>query len=71
MEIGGLPGNHFLAQGGPCHVIPEAGIVPRVRSDRDNRIPDLGINFAPPSSALIVSEVILLIEILTPSHEIG
>jgi Uma2 family endonuclease len=69
-EIGRLLGNHLLARGGPCRVISEPGIVPRVRSDRNYRVPDLGVTCAPPSSALMVAEPILLIEILSPSNEV-
>jgi Uma2 family endonuclease len=69
-EIGRLLGNHLLAQGGPCRVISEAGIVPRVLSDRNYRISDLGVTCAPPSSRLMVGEPILLIEILSPSNEV-
>lgn len=70
MEIGRLLGNHLLARGGPCRVISEAGIVPRVRSDRNYRIPDLGVTRAPPSSGVMVPEPILLIEVLSPSNEV-
>src|SRR5580704_10759224 len=69
-EIGRLLGNHLLARGGPCRVISEAGIVPRVRSDRNYRVPDLGVTCAPPSSNLMVAEPILLIEILSPRNEV-
>jgi Uma2 family endonuclease len=70
IEIGALLRNHLLARGGACRVISEAGIVPRVRSDRNYRIPDLGVTCAPPSSSLMVAEPILLIEILSPSNEV-
>jgi Uma2 family endonuclease len=70
IEIGALLRNHLLARGGPCRVISEAGIVPRVRSDRNYRIPDLGVTCAPPSSNLMMGEPILLIEILSPSNEV-
>jgi Uma2 family endonuclease len=70
IEFGALLRNHLLAQGGPCRVISEAGIVPRVRSDRNYRVPDLGVTCAPPSSRLMVADPILLIEILSPSNEV-
>jgi Uma2 family endonuclease len=70
MEIGALLRNHLLARGGPCRVISEAGIVPRVRSDRNYRIPDLGVTCAPPSSNLMIEDPILLIEILSPRDEV-
>ena len=70
MELGRLLGNHLIARGGLCRVISEPGIVPRVLSDRNYRVPDLGVTCAPPSSNLMVAEPILLIEILSPSNEI-
>jgi Uma2 family endonuclease len=69
MEIGALLRNHLLAKGGPCRVISEGGIVPRVRSDRNYRVPDLGVTCAPPSTNLMVAEPVLLIEILSPGNE--
>jgi len=69
-EINALLRNHLLVRGGRCRVITEPGIVPRVRSDRNCRVPDLGVTCAPPSSALMVAEPILLIEILSPSNEV-
>ncbi len=69
-EIGRLLGNHLLARGLSCHVVSEAGVVPRVRQDRNYRIPDLAVTCAPPSNGLMVNEPILLIEILSPSNEI-
>ena len=47
----------------------EPGIVPRVRANRNYRVPDLGVTCAPPSHDLMVSEPIVLIEILSPSNE--
>jgi Uma2 family endonuclease len=70
MELGRLLGNHLLARGLPCRVVSEAGIVPRVRSDRNYRIPGLGVTCTPPSSSLMVPEPILLIEILSPTNEV-
>ena len=70
IEIGSLLRNHLLARGSVCRVISEAGIVPRVRSDRNYRIPDLGVTCAPPSTALMVAEPILLVEILSPNNEV-
>ena len=70
IEIGALLRNHLLARGAPCRVIGEAGVVPRVRSDRNYRIPDLGVTCSPPSASLMVAEPLLLIEILSPSNEV-
>jgi Uma2 family endonuclease len=50
-------------------VLTEPGIVPRVRANRNYRVPDLGVTCAPPSHNLMASDPILLIEILSPSNE--
>jgi len=68
-ELNGLLRNHLIERGSPCRVLTEPGIVPRVRAKRNYRIPDLGVTCAPPSHNLMVSEPILLIEILSPSNE--
>ena len=46
-EIGALLGNHLLAQGSACRVVTKPGIVPRVRANRNYRVPDLGVTCAP------------------------
>jgi len=68
-EIGRLIGNHLLDKGGPCRLLSQPGIVPRVRANRNFRIPDLGVTCAPPTQGLMVPDPILLIEILSPSNE--
>ena len=68
-EIGRVIGNHLIAQGGPCRLLSQPGIVPRVRANRNFRIPDLGVTCAPPAQGLMVPDPILLIEILSPGNE--
>jgi Uma2 family endonuclease len=68
-EIARLLGNHFVEQGSDCRVLTEPGIVPRVRANRNYRVPDLGVTCAPPSHNLMIAEPVLLIEILSPSNE--
>ena len=68
-ELARLLGNHLLDRNSPCRVITEPGIVPRLRPDRNYRVPDLGVTCAPPSSGSIVSQPVLLVEILSPSNE--
>lgn len=60
---------HLLANGGRCRVVANPGVVPRVRSDRNMLIPDVGITCAPPSSGRAIPEPVVLIEILSPSNE--
>ena len=52
-----------------CRVITTPGIVPRVGSTSNQRIPDLGVTCAPPSDSQVVKDPVLLIEILSPSNE--
>lgn len=68
-EIARLLGNHLLARNSRCRVIGEPGIVPKVRSSENFRIPDLGVTCAPPSNAIMTQEPVLLIEILSPGNE--
>ena len=69
-EIARLLGNHLLEQRSPCRVVTEPGIVPRVRANRNYRVPDLGVTCAPPSHEPMMPEPIVLIEILSPSNEV-
>jgi Uma2 family endonuclease len=68
-EIAALVRNHLLDRGSPCRILGRPGIVPRVRANRNFRIPDLGVTCAPPDNALMVPDPVLLIEILSPSNE--
>ena len=68
-ELIGLLRDHLLEQRSPCRVIAEPGVVPRVRADRNYRVPDLGVTCAKPSLDLTVSEPVLLVEVLSPSNE--
>jgi Uma2 family endonuclease len=61
--------NHSVVPRSRCHVITDPGIVPRGRSDRNYRIPDIGITCAPPSGGQTLPELLVLIEILSPSNE--
>jgi Uma2 family endonuclease len=69
-ELNRLIGNHLLQHRPACRVITEPGIVPRVRANRNYRVPDLGVTCVPPSLAHMVADPVLLIEILSPSNEL-
>ena len=63
-----LLGNHLVGTG--CAVIIEPGVIPRIRSEANMRVPDIAVTCAaddPASHALV--EPIVLIEILSPSNE--
>ena len=68
-EIGALLRNHLVDTGSRCRLLGQPGIVPRIRSERNFRIPDLGVTCARPSHDLMARNPILLIEILSPSNE--
>jgi Uma2 family endonuclease len=64
-----LIGNHFAATGSDCNVVIEPGIVPRVQSATNLRVPDLAVTCAaddPRHRAM--PDPILIIEILSPSN---
>jgi Uma2 family endonuclease len=61
--------NHLEVPGNRCRVVTDPGIVPRGHSDRNYRVPDIGVTCAPPSGRQIVPEPVILIEILSPSNE--
>lgn len=67
--LGAFLWTHLTTPEGRCRVVIEPGIVPRGLSDRNYRVPDIGITRAPPSSGQMLPEPLILIEILSPSNE--
>jgi len=67
-ELGRLLGNHLLATASPCRVISAPGIVPRIGSDENFRIPDLGVTCTPPSQGVMMPGPVLLVEVLSPGN---
>ena len=49
-ELAALLRNHLLERGSSCRVGIGPGIVPKVRADRNYRVPDIGITCSPPSA---------------------
>lgn len=69
-EIGSLIRNHFAERNSPCAVITTPGVIPRVQSETNFRIPDLAVacsGYDAEETAL--SDPVLLIEILSPSNQ--
>ncbi len=63
-----LLGNHLTGSG--CRAVVAPGVVPRVRSEANMRVPDLAVTCELDESGLhAVAEPILLVEILSPSNE--
>lgn len=61
-ELGRLLGNHLLTS--PCRVLTNPGVVPRVQSRTNFRIPDLSV-MCPEEAE---ERPVLLVEILSPSN---
>ena len=57
--------NHLRKKRLPCHVAPEAPVVPRLRSRNNARAPDFAVSCAPPSQSKVFEDPILLIEVLS------
>jgi Uma2 family endonuclease len=68
-EVARLIGNHLIATGSPCSIAITPGVIPRVQSDVNMRIPDLGVTCTPalPTDNAL-RDPVLLIEILSPSN---
>jgi Uma2 family endonuclease len=66
--IGALLRNHLT--GTRCKVVVAPGVIPRVRSEANMRVPDLAVNCtADEAGQRALPDPILLIEILSPSNE--
>ena len=68
-EIHRLIENHLVARGDQCRSAVTPGVVPRVRSDRNMLIPDLGITCSPPSGGKSLPDPVILVEVLSLSNE--
>jgi Uma2 family endonuclease len=69
-ELGSLIRNHLRDTASGCEVVANPGIVPRLLSEHNVRIPDLVVTCSP----LLVGQAtlpdpVLLIEILSPSNQ--
>jgi len=60
---------HLSNAGSSCSVVIAPGVIPRVWSDRNMLIPDIGITCAPATGAVAMPDPVTLIEILSPSNE--
>ena len=68
-ELAYLLINALVQQGSRCRAVIDPGVIPRVRSDRNMLIPDIGITCDPPSERRALPSPVALIEILSPSNE--
>ncbi len=68
-ELGRLIGNHLAERNSPCQVISAPGMVPRLRSHNNFRIPDLAVTCRQyREEEYDVADPVLVIEILSPSN---
>jgi len=67
-ELAYLLTTHLRSQGSHCRVVTAPGVVPAQRSEENCLVPDLGITCAPPASARLLHEPVVLIEILSPTN---
>lgn len=64
-----LIGSHLRAARSRCRIIVTPGVIPRTRSNYNERIPDLGVTCSPPSGGRAIADPVVLIEIISPSNE--
>jgi Uma2 family endonuclease len=69
-ELGRLIGNHLRDKATGCDVIANPGVVPRLLSEHNVRIPDLAVTCSPLAvGQATLPDPILLIEILSPTNQ--
>jgi Uma2 family endonuclease len=69
-ELGRLIGNHLREKASGCEVVANPGIVPRLLSEHNVRIPDLAVTCSPLAAGqATLPDPVLVIEILSPSNQ--
>jgi Uma2 family endonuclease len=69
-RLSSLLDTHLVARGRPCTVITEPGIVPRVRSDSNFRIPDLAVTCsAYEQEEPMLTDPVVLVEVLSATNQ--
>jgi Uma2 family endonuclease len=69
-ELGGLIGNQLPDTASGCEVVANPGVVPRLLSEHNVRIPDLAVTCSPLAAGqATLPDPVLLIEILSPSNQ--
>jgi Uma2 family endonuclease len=69
-ELGRLIGNHLRETAPKCEVVANPGVVPRLLSEHNVRIPDLAVTCSPLAAGqATLPDPVLLIEILSPSNQ--
>lgn len=68
-EVTRLLSNHLADRQSSCQVVVAPGVVPRIGSNVNFRIPDLGVTCAPLSADTMLPDPVLLVEVISPSNE--
>jgi Uma2 family endonuclease len=69
-EMARLLGNHLAETDSPCTVIAAGGVVPRLLSASNLRVPDMLVTCTPEAeNEATVSDPVLIVEILSPSNQ--
>lgn len=69
-ELGRLIANHLDERSRRCRVLANPGVIPRVQSETNVRIPDLAVDCPEqPRDEPTLSNPVLVIEILSPSNQ--
>ena len=63
-------GNHLVSLDGPCRLVVEGGIKPRIRSKYNYRKPDVAVTCTPNRAGeVMIPDPVLLIEILSTNED--
>ena len=69
-ELIRMIGNHLLNSGSACSVIGTPGVIPRVQSETNMRVPDLAATCADyQADESAITDPVLVVEILSPSNQ--
>ena len=69
-EVARLIGNHLAERDSPCTVLTAPGVVPRVRSAFNLRVPDLAVTCSPfDATDAVLESPVLIVEVLSPSNQ--
>ncbi len=68
-ELAYLLLRHLRAAGSECRVVVAPGVIPRVESQHNERVPDLAVTCSMQPDGRTIADPVLLIEIISPSNE--
>jgi len=68
-EVGFLIRLHLRDTGSHCRIVTTPGVIPRVESIHNERVPDLGVTCSPQQDGRAITDPVLLIEVISPSNE--